>query len=1032
MFDYRLSFEQPVYYAALGPDTTAVADELSKFGRSWRWAKIRGVGDAALVILLLSLALAKVQIVRESDRVCVMLSHRPITPACPATKSTRSWSCQCVERDAPTMQPADAVGVIVFGREAAFEVPPLSAEPRLQASFETFVDAQATNLAEALRLAQAAFPPDSAKRIVIISDGNENIGRAYEAARGLAEDGIGIDVVPIARQPRNEVSVEKVVVPSHVRQGVPFDVRVVLNARRATSEQPIRGMLRVSRTSGNGTELLVDQPVVLEPGKQVFSFRQQVENTDFYSYEARFVADDAADDAFFHNNEATAFSRVEGRGQLLFIEDWAHPGQFDALVEQLRNEQIEVTLKESNDLFANLDDLQRYDAVVLADVPRTSGDDGQQITEITDRQIELLVRNTQQMGSGLVMLGGPNSFGAGGWANTQLEQAMPIDFRVKNPKIIPTGALMLVIDISGSMDGDKMEMSRAAAIAAIRVLGEKDFVGVVGFNTNAHWYVPMQSLENRARIARAVGRMSAGGGTFMMPALEEGYGAIRTVNAAVKHVIVLTDGQTDGEGYEQMAAAMRVQGITTTCVGVGEGAALPLLNRMAAAGGGKFYHVRSANIIPRIFIREAMQVSRPLVFQDNAGIATRTTAHHEILGNLSGALPAITGYVMSTPKENPLVELLITADRPSDHTNPVLASWRYGLGRAVALTTDTGQRWAGAWVEHPETSRVFSQSVRWALRPADGDSTLSAWADIRDGQIDVVVTALDTSDEFLNFLQLNASAVGPDLKSIPVRFEQTAPGRYTARVPATSPGSYFLAVDSGQGAAPLRLGVHVPNSAEFDVLDSNQTLLSALAGIPPRGGSPGQIFAEPTSGNIDQVARSVDPFRRDLLRATSRQHAWHLLALVAGCLFFFDVFSRRVMVDPASLVAGVRRAVARWRGREMQPAAVPVLLRLQASKQAVREGIEKRTAARRFEPDTSPSGAPKRVAVTDDTPLPPRESSRRHPTATRSPSQKRAIRLACCEPNNRFGKKTARSRSSSHCTPGSTFFGLLYPSLSAR
>lgn len=957
MFDYRLSFDQPVYLLLLALIPLLWPLSYRSLSGTGSWRRASALVLRSLVLALLTLALAEAQIVRTTDRVCVIyLVDRSLSVPSDKVELIVEFVNEASEAHRRE-RPEDCVGVIVFGREAAFEVPPLPAAPHLSAGFETYVDAQATNLAEALQLAQAAFPPDAAQRIVIISDGNENVGRAYEAARSLADAGVGIDVVPLTRQPRNEIVVEKVVVPAHARQGLPFDVRVVLNTRRAASEQPVSGKLRVSRTAGRDTQLLVDQPVVLQPGKQVFTFRQQVDSPDFYTYEARFVADEAADDAFFHNNEAIAFSRIEGRGQLLLIEDWVAPGQFEQLVEQLQAEDLEVTVQTSDHLFANLDDLQRYDAVVLANVPRTSGDAGDQLTEFTDRQIELLVRNTQQMGCGLVMLGGPQSFGSGGWANTELEKALPVDFSVKNPKIVPTGALMLVIDISGSMAGEKIEMSRAAAIAAVQVLGNKDFVGVVGFNTEPHWVVPMQQIENRARIARAIGRMGAGGGTFMLPGLEEGYGAIQPVNAAVKHVIVLTDGQTAGEGYERRAASMREQGITTTCVGVGQDAALSLLHRTAAAGGGKFYHVKNANAIPRIFMREAMQVARPLVFEDPAGIAARIVSHHEILSGIEGPLPPVTGYVMSTVKDSPLVELLATADRPSDHTNALLATWRYGLGRAVALTTDTGERWATAWAEQPGTDRLFSQSIRWAMRPAQGDGSLSAFADVRDGNIDVVITALDPSDEFLNFLHLEATVVGPELDASAVRFEQTAPGRYVGRVPSTTPGSYFLAVDSGVEGAPLRLGIHVPNTAEFDVLQSDETLLMSLAQLAPRGGSPGQVIPEPTDAQARTAALSVDPFRRDLARATSRQHTWHLLALIAGCLFFVDVLSRRVLFDLRAAGALVTQAVSRLRGRTLQPAAAPSLPRLRASKQAVRDELEKRTATRRFEGDVAASAS---------------------------------------------------------------------------
>ena len=214
----------------------------------------------------------------------------------------------------------DKAGVIVFGRDAAVEAPPLEGELSLPGRFETTVDREATDLASALRLAQAVFPPDAAKRVVIISDGNQNAGDAFAQARTLAENGVGIDVVPIAHGGRAEVAVEKLVVPGDARQGTPFDARVVLNTTLADDNAgPVRGRLRVSRAGGHGTEVLADQDVELPPGKHVLSFREELRVPDFYTYSARFVPEGAVGDVQAENNGATAFTLVRGPGQVLLI-----------------------------------------------------------------------------------------------------------------------------------------------------------------------------------------------------------------------------------------------------------------------------------------------------------------------------------------------------------------------------------------------------------------------------------------------------------------------------------------------------------------------------------------------------------------------------------------------------------------------------------------------------------------------------------------------------------------------------------------
>ena len=204
---------------------------------------------------------------------------------------------------------------------------------------------------------------------------------------------------------------------------------------------PCRGKLRVTRRIGQLEDLLSEQDVELRPGKNVFTVGHKIEQTAVYTYQAEFVPRDPRDDGLTQNNRATAFTHVRGQGQVLLIENWQTPGEFDYLVDRLRQNQIEVTVQSpATSLFTSLAELQAYDAVILANVPRSSGDDAQSLHSFSDQQIDMLVRNTEQMGCGLMMLGGPNSYGAGGWSNTALEKAMPVDFQIKNSQCVPSGA----------------------------------------------------------------------------------------------------------------------------------------------------------------------------------------------------------------------------------------------------------------------------------------------------------------------------------------------------------------------------------------------------------------------------------------------------------------------------------------------------------------------------------------------------------------------------------------------------------------
>ena len=284
--------------------------------------------------------------------------------------------------------------------------------------------------------------------------------------------------------------------------------------------------------------------MTLEPGKRVFTIREQIEAPDFYNYQAEFIPDDIARDPVTQNKRATAFTHVRGRGQVLLIEDQDDPGQFAFLVDRLRHENLQVTVQSTKDTFTSLGELQPYDTVILADVPSEG---------FTEDQMKMLARNTQQMGAGLVMLGGPNSFGAGGWANTPVEEAMPVDFRIKNAKVVPVGALALLIDRSGSMNGEKLAMAKAAAMAAVNVLSSEDYVTVVAFDAAPHLLVPLTRKGASRTIKSRIDRLGADGGTNMEPGILMAYGQLlHATDAAARHLVILTDGLTEGSGYPQL------------------------------------------------------------------------------------------------------------------------------------------------------------------------------------------------------------------------------------------------------------------------------------------------------------------------------------------------------------------------------------------------------------------------------------------------------------------------------------------------
>ncbi|MCU0876203.1 MAG: VWA domain-containing protein [Pirellulaceae bacterium] len=977
MFGFKFGFDQPWWLILLALVPVLWIFSFRSLSGLGPFRRLFALGLRTFVFVLLVLALAGIQLQKISDKVTVLylLDQSESIP-----KLTREAMIQYVMKDVQQhrrtgdLQSAseDKAGVIVFGREATIEHPPFADEIRAVGQLESLFNLRtdATNIASALKLAQASFPEDAAKRIVIVTDGNENLGDARTIARTLADTGIGIDVIPIKLPSQREIAVEKVALPPDIRRGQPIQARVVIeNYTQPTQENPtgeVPGRLRVIRRFSNQDELLggKEQQVTLKPGKNVFSFEHTIDVPAGYTYRAEFVPDDPGADVQQQNNAASAFTHVRGKGRVLLIEDWENPREFDFLIQSLGKQNIEVDVIGSDRLFTSLAELQGYDCVVLANVPRASGGetDNKESTNFSDEQIEMLVRNTQQFGSGLVMIGGDRAFGAGGWTNTELEKAMPVDFQIKNAKVKAVGALVMLMHASEIAQGNYWQ--KVIGAEALKVLGPSDYCGCLhwdDFSGRENWLWRDSStgrglsrIQDRQKIWLAkIDRMQPGDMPQFEPAMKMALADFKANNASIKHMIIVSDGDpSPASGATLNAFKAAGVKISTAAVGSHGPATSAELQRIANITGGKYYVVTNPKALPRIFQIEARRVARPLVKEDPKGIPIVVSdPSHEMIQNVGDGVPPVTGFVLTTKKENPLVEVLMRAGNIDPENGTVLASWQFGAGKSVAFTSDAGRKWAGQWTSWDGYDKTFSQMIRWAMRPVNEEGKFSIATDFKDGKVRVVVTALDKNDEFLNFLNMSAAGSGPEMENVELNFRQEAPGRYVGEFPADKAGSYLLAVNTGQGNNMLLTGVTVPYSAEFRDREENRALLTTLAGQKPTGGQPGVLIeGEMQDGAIDRLVAAADTFRRTLAKAVSSQEFWPYFLLVAAVVFLADVFVRRVQVHFYWVAPAIGNLYRRIRGVPQEDARDERLERLRNRKAAVSDQIDERRAAARFEP----------------------------------------------------------------------------------
>ncbi len=913
------------------------------------------------VITLIVLALAETQTVRRSDRLSTLFV---VDVSNSVPREQQMAAIDYVRGASKKRRKDDMAGLIVFGKAPQVEVPPAPSELNLPMGIESTIDPENTDPGAALKLALAAFPEDTARRVVVISDGNENRGNLLEQAMAAKSLGVQVDVVPIEYRYDREVLVEKVSIPPDVKKGETVNINVVIRA-----SEPTGGTLQIFQKADNyrapaaGNEKPV--PVELQRGVNVFTLHQLITEPNFYTFTAEFIPDKDSGDKRAINNVAEGFTHARGKAQVLLIEG-TH-GEHAELIKALRAKEIEVKPLVApridgsggigGDLLpTDLAQLQPYDAVILANVPKEA---------FTESQHQLLASNCHDMGAGLIMLGGRDSFGAGGWMNTPVEKALPVDMQIKALKVQGIGAMALIMHATEMAEGNYWQ--KVVAKSAINALSNYDYVGLLHFEGQEAWLFPMRAIgSGRGSMLRAIDRMTPGDMPAFDPLLQMALQGLNDVkDAMTKHVVLISDGDPAPPTSDVMSQLIQSK-ITVTAILItshsNDPSVISVMRGLAQRTKGRFYYVTNPRALPRIYQKEARTISRPLIYEQQTGWAPRLNSPlTEPVMHLADDLPPITGLVLTAPKENELVEIPIVSPQPTGQVNPVLAHWTYGLGRSVAFASDAGRRWAKAWPDWKSYAAFWSQVVRWAMRPAErGNLTLSVRRE--EGRIKVVVDALDKENQFLNFLQIQGNVVDPDLKSAPIELVQTSPGRYEGTVEnAEASGNYFVNLgyrgpDKTQGV--ISTGVSVPYSDEYRELRSNPTTLETLASL-----TEGQVVTWKTTGDgridLPRMLGGIDHFRRDpgLINPRSFAALWPTLLWLAACLFLGDVAVRRIAPDMDRIKLAAVNGWNRLRGQEVVRSS-DYLDKLRTRKAEVGEQLDRSRFASRFEaPATADPGS---------------------------------------------------------------------------
>lgn len=707
-----------------------------------------------------------------------------------------------------------------------------------------------TDIAAAIRSAAASVPPSYVPKLVLLTDGNATRGDAVAAA---ASTGIPVYTVPLPVRSEPEVQLASVESPAQVRQGEPFYVEVVVNANR-----PARGIIDLFRGDvkiGDG-----DQSVELEEGENRFRFRQSITGQRQVTFAAALRGFNDSD-TLLDNNTASALVAAEGKPRVLLVD--SDPNQTDALRWALGEQAIDVEVRPPEGIPRDMAELQGFECLILSNVPATA---------MSMRQMDVIRTYVQDLGGGLVMLGGDQSFGLGGYYRTQLEEILPVRSNFEKEREKPSLAMVLVIDKSGSMGGEKIELAKDAARAAVELLSPRDSVGVIAFDGASYWICELRAASDRGYITDQISTIDAGGGTTMYPAMEDAYQALRTASAKLKHCILLTDGISSPGDFEGLASEMAASQMTVSTVGMGQGASEQLLEDIARLGNGRYYFCDDPQSVPQVFAKETVEASKSAI--NELPFLPQSVRPTSVLQDIELDLaPLLLGYVVTRPK--PTSEFILA----SESGDPLLAWWRYGLGMTVAFTSDAKSRWAAEWLAWPDFGPFWAQVVRHAMRKNDGRGVFVE-AIRNDDTTRIIVDSADTSGQFVDTAATTLTVIDPGLKTEKIEMQQTAPGRYEAEVPTRRRGAYQfdIAQQRAEGVQRQSRGVVLGYPDELRLLPTNETQLKQIAAV-----SGGAFAAAP-----DAV---LQPDGR-----TARQPVplWPYLLMAAIGVFVADVGLRRI------------------------------------------------------------------------------------------------------------------------------------------
>jgi Mg-chelatase subunit ChlD len=697
-------------------------------------------------------------------------------------EAMEEWLKDCIDK----MPAKNQYGIVAFGKTAVVE--DFLTSEKSFSHIMSAPDTTATNLEEAVSRGLSMIPENASGRLVILTDGRQTKGNIASTATAVTTRGVELLSMLYENEQDDDAYIEDVKLPSYLYAGDSYSVTVTVESNYETDGELL--IWTGNRQTGT-TE------VHLNKGSNRFVIKQKVTGETEESFKVIIAA---SGDTCEENNSYSAYAVIDSLPKVLVVKGLKeNGGAFSSTLEAAGINYSEVSAGKAPD---TLEEMLSYRSIILENVYRTDLPEGFLLN------VETYVKD---YGCGLICCGGKESFALGGYRDTELETVLPVDMELRGVNELPTLAMVMVIDHSGSMSDDtgvsKLDLAIAAADAAVDELRDTDYVGVLTFDDTFTWQVTPVLASDKDAIHAKIRNIEEGGGTTIKPALNEALNKIKNIDADTKHVVLLTDGQGETSFYGDVMNSYEDAGVTLSTVAVGEDADTTILENLADACGGRYYYSDYAQDIPKIFAQEVFLSGD--TYLQNGNFALAVNGNNEITKGLyADGYPAILGYVSATPKSGASV-LIATAEKD----DPILSVMQYGLGHTVAWNTDVNNEWSGPLAKEDDYAGLWKHIIDYSAGNGSiGEDDVSV--ETANGSTKVTYRAKDYTEQ----TSVEALYTDPDGNTDTVKLSASAPGVYESDLDTDITGIYNLSVrrtENGEIENSLTTAAVVQYSDEY-------------------------------------------------------------------------------------------------------------------------------------------------------------------------------------------------------------------------